>query len=176
MPALSAWGNRQYLRCLRLPAAFRILWKGVVQRFPGELVRDPDFACRREVIRRIEGCRSNVDGVRFRVTLIRQRGSAPAAECASYSGGRTKTRWQPGGKNEVARTTNDPRHGRRTRSEPAGPAVAKRCDDRCAGDAVADCPAQATPLDDSTRHFSSCRWTCRPGGSSRHSQIRPSSG
>ena len=54
------------------PAALRILREGVVQPFPDELVRDPDFACRREVIGGIEGCRCNVDGVRLRITLIRQ--------------------------------------------------------------------------------------------------------
>jgi len=141
------------------PAALGKLREGVVRPFPRELVRDPDLACRREVIRGIEGCRRNVDGVRFRITLIRQRGTAPAAECASYAGGRTKTGGLRSGKHEVARTKNDPRYGRGTCSEPAGPAVTKRCDNRHAVDAVSDCPAQATTLYDSICHVSSCRWT-----------------
>src|SRR5688500_8753103 len=142
-----------------LPAALRVLREGVVQPLPDELVRDPDFACRREVIRGIEGCRSNVDGVRFRITLIRQRGTTPAAERARYSGGRTKTGGLRSGKLEVSRTKDDPRYGRGTCSEPAGPAMTTRCDDRHAVDAVSDCPAQATALYDATCHVSSGRWT-----------------
>ncbi|HLB83330.1 MAG TPA: hypothetical protein VJK00_01280 [Steroidobacteraceae bacterium] len=63
------------LKALQLPlpaCCSPILREGVVQPFPAELVRDPDFACRREVIREIEGRGSNVDGVRLRITLIRQ--------------------------------------------------------------------------------------------------------
>ena len=136
------------------PAALGKLREGVVRPFPRELVRDPDLACRREVIRGIEGCRRNVDGVRFRITLIRQRGTAPAAECASYAGGRTKTGGLRRRKHEVSRTKDDPRYGRGTCSEPAGPAVTKRCDDRHAVDAVSDCPAQAPTLDNLICHIS----------------------
>jgi hypothetical protein len=63
------------------------------------------------------------------------------------------------GKHEVSRTKDDPRYGRGTCSEPAGPAMTTRCDDRHAVDAVSDCPAQATALYDATCHVSSGRWT-----------------
>ena len=82
-----------------------------------------------------------------------------AAERSSYARGRTKTGGLRRRKHEVSRTKDDPRYGRGTCGERAGPAVTKRCDDRHAVDAVSDCPAQTTAVYDSICHVSSCRWT-----------------
>jgi len=65
-------------------AASWIVLKLFIQAFPGNLMLDPDLLCGREVTRRVERYRCDVNLVLARSMLIGQRCAAVATECAHH--------------------------------------------------------------------------------------------